>query len=82
MVKAYPDRFDLVISDMAMPKMPGDQLITQILAIRPNLPTIICSGYTSRMSETTASKMGIKAFLMKPLSRTELAKNVRQALDI
>ena len=81
MIKAEPDRFDLVISDMAMPNMPGDQLITEILSINPKLPTMICSGYSSRMSETKASEMGIRAFVMKPLNKNELAKKVREVLD-
>lgn len=80
-IKAEPDRFDLVISDMAMPNMPGDQLISEILSINPNIPTIICSGYTSRMSETKAFEMGIKSFVMKPLNKNELAKKVREVLD-
>nr|WP_319492631.1 ATP-binding protein [uncultured Desulfobacter sp.] len=81
MVKSEPNRFDLIISDMAMPKMPGDQLIAEILIIKPDMPTIICTGYSSRISETEAAKMGVKAFLMKPLNKTELAKKVRQVLD-
>ena len=81
MIRAEPDRFHLVVSDMAMPKMPGDQLIAQIQSINPDISTMICSGYSSRMSEEHASKMGIKAFLMKPLNKTELAKKVRDVLD-
>jgi len=81
MVKAEPNRFNLVISDMAMPNMPGDQLISEILSINPEMLTMICSGYSSRMSETKASEMGIKAFVMKPLDITELAKKVREVLN-
>jgi len=81
MIKNEPERFDLVISDMAMPNMPGDQLIAEILLINPEMPTMICSGYSSRMSETKALEMGIKAFVMKPLNKTELAKKVREILD-
>ena len=80
MIKAEPDRFDLVISDMAMPNMPGDQLIIEILSINSKIPTMICSGYSSRMSETKASEMGIKAFVMKPLKKAELAKKVGEVL--
>ncbi|THB74950.1 MAG: PAS domain-containing sensor histidine kinase [Desulfobulbaceae bacterium] len=80
-IRADPDRFDLVITDMAMPDMPGDQLIAGIKSLAPNLPTIICSGYSSRMSEAKASKMGIKAFVMKPLNKTELSKKVREVLE-
>lgn len=81
MVKAEPDRFNLIISDMAMPNMPGDQLITEILTINPEMPTMICSGYSSRMTETKATEMGIKAFVMKPLNKAELTKKVREVLD-
>lgn len=81
LIKTEPERFDLVISDMAMPKKPGDQLITEILAINPEIPTIICTGYSSRMSEADASKIGVKAFLMKPLKKSELAEKIRKVLD-
>ena len=81
MVKAEPERFGLVISDMAMPQMPGDLLITEILSINPEMPAIICTGYSPRMSEAKASEMGVNAFLMKPFGRSELAKTVRQVLD-
>lgn len=80
LIQENPNRFDLVISDMAMPQMPGDQLISQLLSIRPDLPTIICTGYSSRMSDTEALKIGVKAFLMKPHSKSELADKVREAL--
>lgn len=81
MIRAEPDRFNLVVSDMAMPNIPGDQLIAQIQSINPDIFTMICSGYSSRMSEEKASQMGIKAFLMKPLNKAELAKKVRDVLD-
>jgi len=81
MIKAEPNRFNLVVSDMAMPNMPGDQLIAEILSINSKMPTMICSGYTSRMSETKASEMGIKAFVMKPFNKAELAKKVKEVLN-
>lgn len=80
-IKAEPNRFNLVVSDMAMPNMPGDQLIAEILSINSEIPTMICSGYSARMSETNASEIGIKAFVMKPLNKAELAKKVRELLD-
>jgi CheY-like chemotaxis protein len=81
LIKTNPGRFDLVISDMAMPKMPGDKLITEILAVNPEIPAIICTGYSSRVSEPAASGIGVKAFLMKPLNKSELAEKVREVLD-
>lgn len=81
MVKADPDKFDLVISDIAMPDMTGDHLIIELLKIRPNMPTIICTGYSSKISEKEAEKIGVASFVMKPLDKSELAKIVRKVLD-
>lgn len=80
-IEENPEKYDLVISDMAMPQLPGDKFIQRILAIRKDLPTIICTGYSSRISDSEAMRMGVKAFLMKPLSKAELAKTVRDVLD-
>lgn len=79
--KKNPDRYDLVITDMAMPQMTGDRLSAEILKIRPDISVIICTGYSSRVSETEAVRIGARAFLMKPLDRTELAATVRKVLD-
>ncbi len=76
-----PDQFDLVITDMAMPKMTGDQLIKAILKIRSDLPTIICTGYSETLSERDALHMGIRAFVMKPVDKVELVTMVRKVLD-
>jgi len=76
-----PDRFDLVISDMAMPKMTGDQLARAILNIRPDMPVMLCTGYSEKMSEKTALEMGIRSFVMKPLDMKAFALSVRHALD-
>ena len=81
MVKTNIDKFDLVISDMAMPKMTGDHLIIEILKIRPDMPTIICTGYSAKVSEKEATRIGVSSFAMKPLNRVDLAKKVRQVLD-
>ena len=81
MVKIGIDRFDLVISDMAMPKMTGDQLIKEILRLCPKMPTIICTGYSAKFSQKDAKEIGINSFAMKPLNKTQLAKIVRKTLD-
>ncbi len=80
-IKEDPLRFDLVISDVAMPMIPGDELIRQVLTLRPDMPAIICTGYSERMSESDARELGVAAFLMKPLDKSELAVKVRQVLD-
>jgi len=81
MLKADIHKFDLVITDMAMPNMTGDQLIAEILRLRPGMPTIICTGYSSKISEKEAAKIGISSFVMKPLEKADLAKTVRLVLD-
>lgn len=81
MAKTDPDKFDLVISDIAMPKMTGDHLVTEILKIRPNMPTILCTGYSSKISKKEADNIGVTSFVIKPLSKSELAKTVRKVLD-
>jgi len=76
-----PDRFDLVITDMTMPRMTGDEFASAVLSVRPGIPVILCTGYSRRMSETKAREMGIRAFVMKPLAQDELAHTIRRVLD-
>ena len=73
-----PDGFDLVITDMNMPKMPGDRLAAEMMKIRPNLPVVICTGYSRKLSEKKISATGLKGIIMKPFSRSELAGMVRR----
>jgi PAS domain S-box-containing protein len=79
--RARPDRFDLVITDMAMPNMSGEILAKEIMKIRADVPIVLCTGYSELMTEGKAEKMGIRGFVMKPLVLRELAKIVRTALD-
>ena len=80
--KSDPARFDLIITDMTLPKMTGTELAVQIKEIRPDLPIIICTGHNSNLDEQKALEMGISAYLTKPISRTELAKRIRQVLGV
>jgi len=73
--------FDLVISDVTMPKMTGDQLTQKMIQIRPDIPVILCTGYSKIFSEEKASEIGIKAFVYKPIVKEDLAKTVRKVLD-
>ncbi|MGL1930265.1 MAG: PAS domain S-box protein [Desulfotalea sp.] len=81
MVRNDPYKFDLLITDMAMPNMTGDQLIIETLKIRQNIPTIICTGYSSRISEKAATNIGACSYIMKPINKSELATVVRKVLD-
>jgi PAS domain S-box-containing protein len=79
--KAAPDKFDLVISDMTMPAMTGVSLAKKLMEIRPEIPVVICTGYSEQIDESRAKELGIKGFLMKPFTIRELSKTVRQVLD-
>ncbi|MCP3943061.1 MAG: transporter substrate-binding domain-containing protein [Desulfobacteraceae bacterium] len=79
--QAEPLSYDLVITDMTMPNMTGDQLVGKILAIRSNIPVIICTGFSEKMSKEQAKALGIKGYLMKPVGQYEMAKMARKVLD-
>ena len=75
-----PDDFDLVITDMTMPKMTGAVLAEEILKIRPEIPIILCTGFSETITKEKALAVGIKDFLMKPVRIKELAKTIRRVL--
>jgi CheY-like chemotaxis protein len=79
--KNRPEDFDAVITDMTMPKMAGDELARRILAVRPGIPIIICTGFSTRLTETKALELGIRAFVMKPFVVNDLAQTLRRVLD-
>ena len=76
-----PRRWDLVITDMTMPGLTGDQLAQELMTLRPGLPVIITTGYSERIDEEGARRLGAKALLMKPLIMADLLRSVRRALD-
>ncbi|MGD9006562.1 MAG: ATP-binding protein [Desulfobacteraceae bacterium] len=75
------NRFDLIITDMSMPHMTGDKLAVEMMKIRQGIPIILCTGYSKKLSDETASAIGINAFAYKPLEISELATTVRKVLD-
>ena len=77
-----PQKFDLVISDITMPKMTGDEIARQIKAIRPEIPIILCSGFSDRINPQTMETIGISALLMKPIIYADLAQTVHRILKI
>lgn len=78
---ADPEQFDLIITDTTMPGMTGDQLIKKVLQIRPNMKTILCTGYSQRIDEELARNIGARAYAIKPLDKKELARTVRKVLN-
>ena len=75
-----PGKFDLVITDLTMPQMTGMKLARQMFQIRPDIPIILCTGFSDQLEEKRALSIGIKSFLFKPLVANELAAAVRKTL--
>lgn len=74
-------KYHAVITDMTMPEMTGDVLAAKIKEIHPGIPVILCTGYSEKISNTKAKKIGIDAFLMKPVANASLATTLRRVLD-
>ncbi len=79
--KKRPLDFDLVVSDLTMPGMTGDVLARELMKIRPDLPIILCTGYSQRIDERRAREKGIRALVMKPILVHEIDVAVRRALS-
>lgn len=77
----HPHDYDLVVTDMTMPHMTGSELARKMLAVRPDIPIVLCSGFSEMINESVAKKMGIKVYAKKPMSTKEMARVVRKALD-
>ena len=77
----HPDLFDVVITDQTMPGMTGLDLARRILTLRPNMPIILCTGYSTLISEEEAKAHGIRAFALKPLTKKDMAVLIRRVLS-
>ncbi|MBU4261328.1 MAG: cache domain-containing protein [Proteobacteria bacterium] len=75
-----PDQFDVVITDQTMPGMTGIELARRMLLIRPDIPIILCTGYSSLVDEEVAKQKGIREFAFKPLDKEEIARLIRKVL--
>lgn len=78
---ANPDSFDLVVTDMTMPNMTGLELYRKIKQIRPNIPVIICTGFSDQIDDEKSRALGIDALISKPLIKREIAETIRKAID-
>ncbi|MFA5904461.1 MAG: ATP-binding protein [Desulfobacula sp.] len=79
--KLNPRYFDVVITDMTMPKMTGAKLSEKLMEIRPDIPIILCTGHSTLIDEQKARQMGIAAYMMKPVSMSGIAKTIRKLMD-
>lgn len=76
-----PESFDLVVTDMIMPKMTGLDLAEKIIRIRPDIPIVMCTGFGANVSEENATRHGVRDIIFKPILRRDLATAIRRALE-
>ena len=79
--KQNTQQFDLVITDMTMPKLTGMELARQIHALNPQVPILVCSGYSDLIESGAVTSAGVYQCLAKPLNLISFVKSVRNALD-
>ena len=79
--KNNPNDMDIVITDQTMPDMTGRELAAELKSIRPDIPIILCTGYSDQINEENARTMGISAFLLKPIIMRDISRTIREILD-
>ncbi len=79
--RSNPEAFDLLLTDVTMPGITGDRLAQEVLTIRPDIPVLLCTGFSENIDKRKAEQLGIKGFLMKPVGKSDMARTVRQILD-
>jgi len=80
MFRENPEKYDLILTDMTMPKMTGMKLAKEILSIRSDIPIILTTGYAEEINEDTVKEAGIKELLLKPFSADKLSQAVNRVL--
>ena len=78
--KSSPSQFDLIITDMTMPRLNGFELCTAVKKVRRDIPVIICTGRTNQLKSETDTT-DIAAVIMKPVTTLEMAQAIRKVLD-
>ena len=78
--RSQPQRFDLVITDLMMPNMQGTELARQMLRIRPDIPIVLCTGFSDKLTASEIRKMGIREMVLKPLITRKIAAVIRRTL--
>ncbi len=81
MLEKEPNAYDLVITDMNMPDLNGKQLIEQMREIRPDIPIVVCTGFSDNILQEQRHSLQVEGFLMKPVLRNVMAKSIRSILD-
>ena len=78
--QASPNKYDLIITDMTMPQMTGEKLARAVKEIRPDIPVVLCTGFSERVKEH-GKELAIDGILMKPIDKKEMAETVRDLID-
>ena len=76
-----PDDFDLVVTDLTMPNLTGLQLINEVRKLKPQIPIILCTGFSESVTRQQIETLGIQDFLLKPVTKNSLAKAIRKILE-
>ncbi len=79
--KENPDKFDIIVSDTTMPDLTGIQLVRSVREVAPDIPIILCTGYSRQIDEQVLSDLGIEYLLIKPYEVSELAVIMRTLLE-
>jgi CheY-like chemotaxis protein len=77
----HAENFDLVITDQIMPEISGTELSKKILEIRPDIPIVICTGFSDKIDKKKIKRLGIRELVLKPLKMNEIARIIRGVLD-
>lgn len=79
--RIHPEYFDLVITDYVMPHMTGVDLAERMMSLRPDIPLILCTGWSDRIIQEKTKQSGFRAFMQKPLGLHDVADTIRKVLD-
>ena len=79
--KKMPDKFDLVITDQTMPNLTGANLAKKLILTRPDIPIILCTGFSETVNRSQALCMGIREYITKPVVRGQLDDAIRKIFD-
>lgn len=80
-LRTAPEIYDLIITDQSMPEMTGADLASQARSIRPDLPVILCTGYSAPFGKDELLQMGVSRYLTKPMTLEDVAEAVRDVLN-
>ena len=79
--RSQPEQFDLVITDQTMPNITGAELAQELMRIRPDIPVILCSGFSELIDQEKAKAIGIREFVMKPIITRDIGETIRRVLE-